>query len=215
MEEPPRGSGSRGIDARGLASAVGEDRSGSEGDLSHPERVSGGPGPAGWQAGFTFHTLRVRIAASRGAIAVVLFFPLRCHRRMAGRTCAAWHAPYPVAGSARASALSSALRLKDAQRKTATFLAPTQNVAAIFQIDINAASVLSNHIYKHTNTLTTLATSLFAQLARTLASSEPSAPASVLQVSVLLHLLHCGREAAVQGPAPSPALAGGRPWDLS
>ncbi|MCE7525192.1 hypothetical protein [Alloalcanivorax xenomutans] len=115
-----------------------------------------------------------------------------------------------MADSARASALSSTLRLKDAQRKTASFQAPTRNEAAIFQIDINAASVLSNHIYTNTNTfdMDTLNT-------LTLASSEPIAPASVLQVSILLHLLHCGREAAVPGHTPSPALAGGRRWDLS
>ena len=208
MEEPSWRAGSRGVDARGLASTVGEDRSGSEGDLSHPERVPGALGPAGWQAGFaagfTFHTLRVRIAASRGAIAVVLFFPLRRHRRIAGRTCAAWHMLYPVAGSARASALSSALRLKDAQRKTASFQAPTRNEAAIFQIDINAASVLSNLTYTNTNT--------FDMDTLTLASSEPIAPASVLQVSILLHLWQRERESAVRYPDPSPALAGGRRW---
>jgi len=136
---------------------------------------------------------------------------LRCHRRTAGRACATWHAPYPVAGRARASALYSALRLKDAQRKTATFRVGAKNVAAIFQIDINAASVLSNHIYTNTfdmhtlNTLNTL----------TLASSEPIAPASVLQVSILLHLWQRERESAVRYPAPSSALAGGRRWDLS
>ena len=211
MEEPPRRPGSRGVDARGLAVAVGKDRPGSEGDLSHPERVPAGPGPTGWQAdfaaGFTRHALGNRIAASRGSIAMIPAPLLRCHRRRAGRTCATWHAPYPVADSARASALSSALRLKDAQRKTASFQAPTRNEAAIFQIDINAASVLSNLTYTNTNT--------FDMDTLTLASSEPIAPASVLQVSVLLHLLHCGREAAVPGHTPSPALAGGRRWDLS
>ncbi|MCU5784859.1 hypothetical protein MA04_04159 [Alcanivorax balearicus MACL04] len=126
---------------------------------------------------------------------------------MAGRACATWHAPYPVAGSARAFALSSTLRLKDAQRKTATFRVGAKNVAAIFQIDINAASVLSNHIYKHTNT--------FDMDTDTFAFSETISPASVLQVSILLHLWQREREAAVQVPAPSPALAGGRPWDLS
>lgn len=125
---------------------------------------------------------------------------------MAGRTCAVWHAPYPVAGSARASALSSALRLKDAQRKTATFRVGAKNVAAIFQIDINAASVLSNLTYTNTSTHT------FDMDTLTLASSEPIAPASVLQVSILLHLWQRERESAVRYPAPSPALAGGRRW---
>ncbi|ARB45755.1 hypothetical protein P40_10310 [Alloalcanivorax xenomutans] len=129
---------------------------------------------------------------------------LRCHRRRAGRTCATWHAPYPVADGARASALSSTLRLKDAQRKTASFQAPTRNEAAIFQIDINAASVLSNLTYTNTNT--------FDMDTLTLASSEPIAPASVLQVSILLHLWQRERESAVRYPAPSPALAGGRRW---
>jgi len=105
-----------------------------------------------------------------------------------------------VAGSARAFALYSILRLNDAQRKTASFQAPTRNEAVIFQIDINAASVLSNHIYTNTFDMDTFA------------FSETISPASVLQVSILLHLWQRERESAVRYPAPSPALAGGRRW---
>ncbi|MGI9573381.1 hypothetical protein ACRYJU_04770 [Alloalcanivorax xenomutans] len=137
---------------------------------------------------------------------------------MSNMACAVSHTPGSLADRACASALSSALPLKNqgkplksTQRKTASFVVGATNEAVIFQIDINAASVLSNHIYTNTNT-NTFDMDTLNTLTLTLASSEPIAPASVLQVSISLHLWQRERESVVRYPAPSPALAGGRRW---